>query len=284
MGRLGVRYHLARAMQGLAGAAAALGMPDAFGANAAASLVVRGHHIRFLREVRAGAALHMTAGVLAMGESDATIVQTLVHSPSGATAATVVARLSHVAAREGRPFPWPQRAREAAERLTVAMPADAGTRSVPEAGPAAADVSEAARLRPVGRGAVAAEDCDVFGRLRTEMILARMLEGIPHLVGPVLGAAQDALGPNGRIGGAALECRLSYFGAPGPGDLLEVRSGLTLIQPKVYRIRHWLIDPRSGAAWASAETVSSHFDLDSRKTVVLSAEATARLQGEVITL
>ena len=75
MGHMNVRFYVARAMQGLAGVAAALGMPDAFRAQAAASLVVRQHHIRFLNEARAGTPLHMTAGVLAMGEADATLVR-----------------------------------------------------------------------------------------------------------------------------------------------------------------------------------------------------------------
>jgi acyl-CoA thioester hydrolase len=281
MEHMNVRFYLARAMQGLAGAAAALGMPHAFSPNSAASLLVRGHHVRFLREVRVGAALHMTTGVLSMGESDASLLQTLVDSRSGETAATFVTRVSHVAAREGRPFPWPQRAHEAAAALTVALPADAGARGVAEAGPAAAEVAEAGGFSLVARGAVAVEDCDVFGRVRTEMLLSRTAEGIPHLIDAVRLAAQETLGPGRRIGGAALEYRLNYFGAPGPGDLLEVRSGLTEIGPKTYRARHWLVDPLSGAAWAAAENLSIHFDLETRKAVALAPETVARLQREL---
>jgi acyl-CoA thioester hydrolase len=284
MGHMNVRFHLARAMQGLAAFAAALGMPNAFGADAAASLVVRGHHIRFLREARAGAPLHMTAGVLAMDESAATLIQTLTHSRSGEVAAHFVTRLVHATAQEGRAFPWPQRAVEAARGLTVALPADAGPRGVPEAGPAAVDGNQAQKLPPAARGVVAAEDCDVFGRMRTELVLGWIAQAIPHMVEPFRQEGEAVVGPGGRVGGAALEYRLSYFGAPGPGDLLEVRSGLVELGHKLGRMRHWLIDPRTGAAWAEAENLSVNFDLDTRKAVALSPEAVARLRAHVVSL
>ena len=273
MGHLNVRFHAARAMQGLAGMAAALGMPSAFSPNAPASLAVRGHHIRFLREARAGAPLHMTAGVIAMGESDATLLQTLIHSRSGETASTFVTRVTHVSARDGRSFPWPQRARDAAEERLVTAPPEAGPRSLAEDGPDAADAGEASRFSPVARGAVSPQDCDVFGRMRTEMVLGWLSQGIPQLVEPFRLEAQ-----------AALEYRISYFGAPGPGDLLELRSGAVAAEPKVMRLRHWLVDPRSGVAWAAAENMSLQFDLDTRKSLVLPAEALTRLRAQLIAL
>ena len=282
MGHMNMRFYLARAMQGLAGAAAALGMPGAFSANAPASLVVRGHHIRFLRETAAGTPLHMTAGVLAMGESDATLLQTMVHSRSGQTAAAVTTRLTHVAAQEGRPFPWPKRTREASQALTLEPPEEACPRGLAEAGPAATDVAEAARLATVARGVITMEDCDVFGRMRTELALGWINQGIPHMVDPWREAAQAVLGPTGRVGGAALEYRLTYFGAPGPGDLMEVKGGLVSIGPKIVRMRHWLIDPRSGAPWAAAENISVNLDLDTRQAIALPPDAVARLAADLV--
>ena len=166
----------------------------------------------------------------------------------------------------------------------MTLPPDAGPRSLAEAGPVAAEAAQAAKLAPVARGAIAAEDCDVFGRMRTEMVLGWLSQAIPHLVEPFRLEAQAVLGEGGRVGGAALEYRLAYFGAPGPGDLLEVRSGLIAVEPKIARMRHWLVDPRSGAAWAVAENVSVNFDLDARKAIALPPAALARLQGEVIRL
>ena len=50
--------------KGWSPSAAALGLPDAFRANAGATLLVKDQHIRFLREARPRAALHMVAGIL----------------------------------------------------------------------------------------------------------------------------------------------------------------------------------------------------------------------------
>ena len=282
MGHMNVRFYAARAMQGLAGAAAALGMPQAYRAHAAASLVVRQHHVRFLQEARMGTPLHMTAGVLAMGEADATLLQTLVHSRTGQTAATFVTQLSHVSAREGRPFAWPLRAHEAAEALRTEMTAEAGPRGLTQPAPAADQVSQAAALSPCGRGVVTAEDCDVFGRMRTELVLAKISDGIPHLIGPLRRESQAVVGPGRRVGGAAVEYQISYFAPPAAGDLYELRSGLIAMEAKRARMRHWLVDARTGAPWAAAENLSVHFDLDNRSVINLPPEAVERLQAEVV--
>ena len=63
MGHLNVGFYVAKSMEGLAGLAAELGMPDAFAADARATLIVREQHIRFLREARPDAPLVMTGGV-----------------------------------------------------------------------------------------------------------------------------------------------------------------------------------------------------------------------------
>ena len=284
MGHMNVRFYLARAMQGLAGAAAALGMPLAFSARAQATLAVREHHIRYLREARAGAPLHMTAGVVGFDETDATLLQVLTHSRTGEAAATFVTRVSHVTAGEGRAFPWPVRTAEAAARLQVQATPECGPRSVADPPRDPARGTEAAKLAAIARGAVAAEDCDVFGRMRPEMVLARVSEGLPHLVEPLRSEAQAMAGPEVRVGGAALEMHLSYFARPRAGDLLELRSGIMETTAKFARFRHWLTDPRTGAAWAAVEQVSLNFDLDARRSIVLSDAALERLKPYLATV
>ena len=278
MGHMNVRFYVARAMQGLAGVAAALGMPDAFRAQAAASLVVRQHHIRFLNEARAGTPLHMTAGVLAMGEADATLLQTLVHSRTGKTAATFVTQVSHVSAREGRVFPWPHRAHAAAEALQTEATAEAGPRGLTGPPPTATEAAQAGAFGPAARGMVAVEDCDLYGRMRTELVLGKISDGIPHLIGALRRESLAAAGPDRRIGGAAVEYQLSYFGAPAAGDLYMLRAGLVAVDSRKARMRHWLVDALTGAPWAAAENLSVHFDLDERRVLTLPPEAVARLQ------
>ncbi|MDP1964510.1 MAG: thioesterase family protein, partial [Reyranella sp.] len=55
MGHMNVRFYVTRAMEGLVGLAAALGLPHAFTQEAGSTLIVGEQHIRFLREAHAGA-------------------------------------------------------------------------------------------------------------------------------------------------------------------------------------------------------------------------------------
>ena len=71
MGHLNVRFYVAHAVEALAGLAAALGMTRAYSPHATSTLVVREHHIRFLKEARVGDPLHMTVGVLDFGDTGA---------------------------------------------------------------------------------------------------------------------------------------------------------------------------------------------------------------------
>jgi acyl-CoA thioester hydrolase len=284
MGHLNVRFYIARAMQGLAGAAAALGMPHAFAAYAGATLIVREHHVRFLREARAGALQHMTASVVEIGEAEATLQLVLHDSTSGETSATFLTRVVHAAGRTGRPFPWPQRALDAAEALKAPIASNAGPRGVtgePYGATPSLKAAEAGGLTRAGLSVVTPEDCDVFGRLRTEMVMGRISASIGHTVEPFRRAAQAAL-PGVRMGGAALEYRLVYFDQPRPGDRIVVHAGLVGVDRKMARMRHWLLDPHTGAPWAAAENVSVNFDLDTRKAVLLSAETAQSLQAGVV--
>ncbi|MEI9891119.1 MAG: hypothetical protein WDN45_11640 [Caulobacteraceae bacterium] len=85
-----------------------MGMPRAFTPGASSTLLVREHHVRFLKEARPGAGLYMTGGVLSMGQSDATLLQLLFHS-TGEPAAAIT--------RQGQP-------RDAARH--AALPLDPG--------------------------------------------------------------------------------------------------------------------------------------------------------------
>ena len=79
-GHLNVRFHLERAMAGLAHLGAALGVPRAFTQAAGSTLVPFEAHIRFLKEARPGAPLVMHGGVVKLGDSDASICLDMRHA------------------------------------------------------------------------------------------------------------------------------------------------------------------------------------------------------------
>jgi len=285
MGHMNVRFYVTRAMEGLAGLAALLGLRGAFVPGAGATLLVRDQHIRFLRECHAGAALHMVGGVIEMGEDEARLLQLLIHSKSGEIAATFQTTVAHVTPGEGRPFPWPARTREHAETLKVEVPEQAQARSIslgPVESQASLERAEELGLLRIALGAIGRSDVDNFGRMGVEQFIGRVSDGIPSIIGAFRETvAGKAPGTPRRVGGAVLEYRLVHLDWPRAGDRVEIRSGLAGFDARTKRMVHWMLDPETGKAWGTSEAIAITFDLDARKIVPISQEAQAELKAHV---
>ena len=285
MGHMNVRFYVARAMEGLVGLASALGLNGAFRERANATLLVRDHHIRFLREAPAGTPLHMVAGVLDIGECGARFLQLLIHSTTGELAASFQTVVTHVTARDERAFPWSESSRRSAEGLKIGAPERASPRSLglsPSAGLARMAEADALQLIPLGAGAIGAADCDVFGRMRPEVMVGRVSDGVPGL-GAVLRAGsgeRPTERPSG-LGGAVLEYRIAYLAWPRAGDRYVIRSGLAAVAEKTQHYVHWVLDPETGRAWGSSEAVAISLDLAARKIVPLSSADQALLSTRI---
>lgn len=286
-GHMNVRHYVVRATDGLAGLAAELGMPRAFAPDAGATLIVREHHIRFLREAHAGATLHMTGGVISMAEDEAWLLLELIHSRTGEPCATFQVRVVHATPQEARSFPWPRGVRDRAAALAIMVPSHAAPRSVSlDPVTSTASLAEAERLDliRVGRGCLDPRQVDAFGRMRTEEFIGRVSDGVGEIVGPIRAALAAAAGEDApqRLGGAVLEYRMLYLDAPRCGDHFVIRSGLAEVGARTQRIIHWLLDPLSGGAWGTAEAVAINFDLDTRKAATISDAAQDALRGRIV--
>jgi acyl-CoA thioester hydrolase len=285
MGHLNVRFYVARAMEGLVGLAGALGLPGAFKDQATATLLLTDHHIRFIREARSRAPLHMVAGVLDMDDTRARFLQLLIHSLTGEIAASFQTLVVHATAREGRAFPWSERTRALADRLRMDVPERAAPRSLgltPPSGGASLSEAERLDLIRLGAGSVGSTDCDVFGRMRPDVFIGRVSDGIPAL-GVALRAGM-ADGPSTRphgVGGAVLEYRVAYHAWPRAGDRFEIRSGLAEVGDRTQRLAHWMLDPETGRAWVSAEAVAIALDLGERKVIPIGPAERAHLLTRV---
>ena len=117
----------------------------------------------------------------------------------------------------------------------------------------------------LGSGAFGPADVDSFGRMRPEMFIGRVSDGVPRL--------REVLGDPGpqpaHIGGAVVEYRLIHLDWPHAGDRFEIRSGLVGIAGHAQRIVHWMLDPASGKAWGSAEAIAVRLDLQARRMIPL---------------
>ena len=286
MGHMNVRFYVVRALEGLAGLAARLGMPRAFAPEASATLLLRETHIRFLREAHARAPLYMRAWVAGMGETEARLVLVLFHSETGEPAATFQMVVAHVTPQDGRAFPWSPETREKAQALTAPVPDYAAARGVSLAtleSQAGLERADALGLMTIAAGVVTHRDCDAFGRMSAEQFIGRVSDGIPALVNTNRRIVLEGLdNPPERVGGAVLEYRLAHLDWPRIGDAVVIRSGLAGADHRTQRMIHWLLDPMTGKAWGTSEAVAVTFDLEARKIVPVSPKALAALNGLAI--
>ena len=286
MGHMNVRHYVVRAQEGLIGLAAELGLPQAFSPYANATLLVKEHHIRFLREAHAGAPLYMLGGVIEMGESEARLLQLLVHPASGELAATFQTTVVHATPRDGQPFPWPQVARERAKALKVEVPEKARARSIdlsPFTTIASLARADALGLSRIGLGGLLPSDCDVYGRMRVEQFIGRVSDGIGSFIHPFRDVVVEHVDPRpARMGGAVLEYRIAYLAWPRAGDRVDIRSGLIGTDARTMRVAHWMLDPATGEPWGTSEAVAITFDLDARKVVPVTDAARAALAANEV--
>ncbi len=289
MGHMNVRFYVARAAEGLVGVAAALGLPDAFRRNATSTLLVKEQHIRFMREARARAPLHMTAGVLELGDSEARILQLIVHSNTGEIAAAIQTVVAHATVQDERPFPWSDRSRALARGLMTTVPDNARPRSLtlePVESVASLEAADRMGLIRLAAGAFSDQECDVFGRMRAEQFIGRVSDGVPRLAAAfresvVEAAVEAGADKPARVGGAVLEYRLLHLAWPRIGDRFEVRSGVAGVDQRAQRIVHWMLDPETGKAWGSSEAVAISLDLDARKIISINEEAQAVIRRRI---
>lgn len=282
-GHLNVRFHLERAMIGLAHLAHALEMPHAFTPSAGATLAPLEAHIRFLREARPGAPLEMHGGVVELSETGAQVCLDMRHG-DGTPSSVFTLRVAHTDTRSFRPFPWSERSLAAARSIACELPAHAAPRSLDLTRPP----PEASRARAISLGAqrigatiVFPDQCDAFGRIRGEHLMGRVSDSVPNFLTEWrTDMAAEAAARSAKLepAGAVVEARLVFRAWPSAGELIEVHSGVVDVGEKTLRLCHWICDPESGAAWASLEVVALTFDAITRKTITPSPEIRARMQ------
>ena len=284
VGHFNTRYYVARVEQALAGLARRLGLRDVIDRAGGHQLFVKAQHMRFLREARAGAALHATAQVLSWGRDEADVLFLLHHSNSGQVAATFRLSLAYVERGSGRPEPWPAQATRAASALLCEAPGEANPRSISLDGAEVTASLERAQelgLRTTGLSTITSDVCDAHGNWTLSAFMGRVADSIPHLRN---GEWRDVLSrtmPGGplRVGSALIEFQTVHVRWPRIGDGCEVRSALAGCTDRVTYSSHWLLDPETGAPWAAVRTVGIALDLDARRSIALTAEAQAAFRA-----
>jgi acyl-CoA thioester hydrolase len=287
MAHMNTRFYVARAMEGLAGLFGYLGMPRLFAPSSPTTIAADELHIRFWREARMAAPLHMTGGVVGVGNSEADVLLLLYHSRSGQIAATFRLRVSHVVSADGRTRKdWPAAMVAAANALRTEVPPEARPRTVsvaPVESKDTLDHAEELGLRRAAMSFLAPEGCDPFGRMQQSRFIGAVGDGVRHLLQPLRDiVAENADTKPKRYGGAALEFRVVNFERPVSGDCYEVRSGLQKVEGSAFSVIHWMLDPFTGKRFASMQSINTVLDLDARKIVPISGAARQLLSSHAI--
>lgn len=282
-GHMNVRFYLDRAAEALMALTVELGLPDAFRREASATVRPLGWHVRYLKEARAGAPLRLTGGITALGDTWGEAAMVMTHAASGAPAAAFRTRFAHVTSEADRPFPWPARVAAEATRLAVDAPDISAPRGLDAMGwSAPPDPLGEAGGMPVLRGVFGSQDCDVFGRVRGDAVIARDVSGgmsMGQAMQDKAAATDPAYVPPGR---AVLEYRIRHFGQPRAGDRFVGVNGVSRLDARAFRTSHRMIDPATGALWAASENLVGAFDLASRKLVPLHAAERAAMEPRLI--
>lgn len=261
MQRLELRFYVSIAWQGALYFAAGLGWRG--------TPVLNEQHVRFHRELRPNMPAHLSSGLLSLDRDQAELFQRLVRSDTGDTIATFRTAISRPTQDATQPPPDLER---------VDLPDEARYRGLDGAKPLP-DAPDLAGFVLTGRGVVQSQDCE-RGGMRRELILGRIAEATPHLVGPFNQAAREATGLT--LGGASVECRLRYLHWPNEGDRYDVLSAVVGIDRRTQRLAHFMVDPSSGRVFASVEVIAVMLDLDQRRAALIPDELLAGMRCHVV--
>ena len=282
MGHMNVRHYVSRALDALAWLGLELGLGPAYSLEHSARLAPADQHIRFLRELPAGAPFAVWGGVVDRRGETLRLYQEIRNVSAGAVAATIVTDAALVDLRTGAPRPLPPGIDRSIAQLPAEVPdlaAPRGLRFDTPGEPLTLGRAKELGLAQIHKGAVQAGDCNEHGLMRADGVIARVWDGVPNA--PASGARAERRSSE-RIGSAALEYRLVYRRPVRAGDLLTVHSGLKAVGSKTTTWTHWLFDGGSGAAVASAEAVGVAFDLATRRAVAMDDGVRSALERLVV--
>jgi len=281
LGHMNMRYYFDRAHEARARFAHSLGLPHIYKTSSLSTIVPTKQHIKYIKEVRPGHGMAVQSGVVALGETDITLIH-IISGNNDSLAATITETLSHVAVRTGIKFSWSKRTKRLAAQHIVDLPDKAKPRNIDpneQAGLPTMDDADILGLQTIGRGVFRPSECDVFGHVLPTAIIGRVSNSTQHLKSawPDLDFASDD-----GMSGALLEACARHKLRPKAGDLYEIRSGLRSASTHTRELCHWILDPVSGKCWTSFTGSGCRFNLKTRRLVKIDDNALAALKLGIV--
>jgi acyl-CoA thioester hydrolase len=256
---------------------AALGLGPRAQRASGINLGVAWDHIRYLREFREVDPVEVLSAPVEIGERHLTAYHEIRNSSDGTVAATMRRRVAS-------DRPWPDAFRAHTEAASLALPLNAGPRSVGKLSLPDLVLADAARtgLVDVGRTVITPAECDERGEFLPHHLCGRYSDGAP-LLWNHLGFDRTAMQERGE--GSVVVEMLNHYRRPlRAGDLLVVMSGLASFTDKVLVFTHFLFEAETGTLAACAEAIGMKFDQKVRKIMTFTKQDQARLAERTLRL
>lgn len=279
LGHMNVRHYVGRFNDGLAVLLQQRGLAPRKWIEQGLVIRARDQHLRFSRELRAGAGFSIRAG--GVPGSTALTAYEEMHTFQGEISATSVTELSLLDTESGVAVPWPDSVLGALSSESCPVPEYGAVRGVsrePTRIRISRDEALALGMLPDHLGPVLPEECDARGIMREAAWMARISDGFIHLVHALCGSGERPA----SVGAVSLEYRFVFHRWPRVDDTLELRSGLSALSPKTMQVMHYMFDLENGECVAGSQSVVAWFDLVARKALVFPDEMREPLARKVI--
>jgi acyl-CoA thioesterase FadM len=232
---------------------AALTAIENLGLRDLAGFAVRRFDVRFVRELRAGASLHILSGPIALEEHALRLGHQVIDSANGEVTAWVQETLDHSAA------PLPRDLRDQIGRDLLPWP-----------GPTIEHRPEPAtteRFIATVRDRIKPTDLSSDGRPALSALVHRFTAGsIQGLA--AIGATSSYMQAE-RRGYSTFELALRVTGSPQSSDAVLVETGIVHLGNSSIRFMHRMSDPATGTEYARLGQFGVQLDLDTRRPAVL---------------
>lgn len=271
MGHMNVRFYLGKAHQGLQQFGAFIGLGPRVLEEMGAELVIEEQHIRYIRELHAGADLSIEAGIVETSATGFLAYQEVLPLAASHVSASMISRVTLRDVASGKPVEMPKPILDAVSSFQTEIPDYAQPRSLKLGSVIpgnSADEALANHHIEVSVGAVRSSQVDRHGYLYTDEFMGFISDGIGNLFGLLTRDLDEAMYERSEdVGGAALEYRFEYLRRPRTGALVRILSAPVKVEEKIYMLRHIMVDGETGEPLARANSVHCAFNLKTRKSI-----------------
>ena len=271
LGHMNVQHYIGRFSDAAVAGMAALGLtPEVMRETRRGIATVR-QRVRFLHELRVGDFLHVETGVFSIGQKSLGLIHRMYDDSTGEIAATqeqtvVVLDLE---ARRGLTLPEEIRGKVDAHRV------DWSDRA-PEFPP----MPEAPGMRDTYLGTVQAWELDAMGHQTLQFYITKFSMASDRLLFEA-GLNRQMMETSG-MSQAALDYLIEYRREARVADLLRVKSAVTELGTKSFKLCHRMLDAVTGELCATLQVVSVLFNTRTRRGEPIPPAMRAKAQGLMV--